>query len=200
MKLVTEAMNGQRSKDAIKPMMTIAEVEDGVAGGGLREVFDEEEDEDDFGSEEDESGDSTPNLAQFTPGELRHNPSPMSFYSPSNFMRNLSEKYNLGLFDSSSENGTGFEKVANEQQEMKDCDDVVHDDYPVEEGVIFRDFPRQDGTPCIIYHVKEKEDETGTQSTSDLSSKDNAISPSEDEIVGGVSFTSNLVVGFVLSE
>eukprot|EP00804_Cyclotella_cryptica_P020846 CCRYP_011470-RA/>CCRYP_011470-RA protein AED:0.39 eAED:0.39 QI:241/1/1/1/1/1/2/99/907 len=193
MKLVTEAMNGQRSKDAIKPMMTIAEVEDGVAGGGFREVFNEE-DEDALDSEEEENAESTPDLAQFTPGELRHNPSPMSFYSPSNFMRNLSEKYNLGLFESSSDNGTGFEKVTPEQETIKECDDAIHDDFPVEEGVIFRDFPRQDGTPCIIYNVNEREDRTETQSSHPPSTTDSTVSPCEErlEMVVGTITTSEL--------
>jgi hypothetical protein len=196
MKLVTEAMNGQRSKDAIKPMMTIAEVEDGVGVGGFQEVFNEEE-EDACDSDEEEHGESTPDLALFTPGELRHNPSPMSFYSPSNFMRNLSEKYNLGLFDSSSENGTGFEKVVPEQEERKDSDDVVHDDFPVEEGVIFRDFPRQDGTPCIIYNIKEKGDRTETQTSNSQSTPDNDVSPFEEKFdmaMFGVSFKTRFSV------
>lgn len=151
MKLVTEAMNGQRSKDAIKPMMTIAEVE-----GGIQDVFNEE-DEDAYDSEEEENSDTIQDLAQFTPGELRHNPSPMSFYSPGNFMRNLSEKYNLGLFEHSAEN-TAFEKVTPVHDEKKDCDDSIYDDYPVEDGVVFCDFPRQDGTPCIIYNTKGQEE------------------------------------------
>ncbi|KAL7522641.1 hypothetical protein ACHAWX_007341 [Stephanocyclus meneghinianus] len=183
MKLVTEAMNGQRSKDAIKPMMTIAEVEDGVGVGGFREVFNEEEEEEDAcDSDDEEHGESTPDLALFTPGELRHNPSPMSFYSPSNFMRNLSEKYNLGLFDSSSENGPGFEKVVPGQDERKDPDHAIHDDFPVEEGVIFRDFPRQDGTPCIIYNIKEKGDRTEAQTSKSQSTPDNDLSHFEEKL------------------
>ena len=150
MKLVTEAMNGQRSKDAIQPMMTIAE-----APCGIQDVFNEEE-EDDHNSDEEENTDPLPDLAQFTPGELRHNPSSMSFYSPGNFMRNLSEKYNLGLFDQSSGNSNAFEKVVPVQDEKKECDDIAHEDYPIEEGVVFCDFPRQDGTPCIIYHSEGK--------------------------------------------
>jgi len=101
MKLVTEAMNGQRSKDAIKPMMTIAEVDDnGGVKTGIMEVFNEVE-EDGYDSDEHAKA-VTPQLSQLGPGELRHNTSTMSFYSPSNFMRNLSEKYNLGLFDPSN--------------------------------------------------------------------------------------------------
>jgi hypothetical protein len=150
MKLVTEAMNGQRSKDAIKPMMTIVECE-----GGIQEVFNEEE-EDAYDSDEQENSEAGPDLAQFTPGELRHNPSPMSFYSPGNFLRNLSEKYNLGLVDQSAERATAFEKVGVGSDEKKDCD--VYADYPVEDGVVFCDFPRQDGTPCIIYDTKDKQD------------------------------------------
>ena len=158
MKLVTEAMNGQRSKDAIQPMMTIAE-----APGGIQEVFNEEE-EDDHNSDDEENPDPHPDLAQFTPGELRHNPSSMSFYSPGNFMRNLSEKYNLGLFDQSSGNATAFEKVAPVRDEKKECEDIEHKVYPIEEGVVFCDFPRQDGTPCIIYDSKGKGGEEAEQS------------------------------------
>jgi hypothetical protein len=175
MKLVTEAMNGQRSKDAIKPMMTIAEVE-----GGIQEVFNEEE-EDAYDSEE-EYEDSAPDLAQFTPGELRHNPSPMSFYSPGNFMRNLSEKYNLGLFEQPAESGSGFDGAA-AAQDQKKCDDPEHEDYPVEEGVVFKDFPRQDGTPCIIYNVKEEGDETDEKSADHPSENDILTGSDEPQIV-----------------
>jgi hypothetical protein len=73
-------------------------------------------------------------------------------------MRNLSEKYNLGLFEHSAENTTAFEKVTPVHDEKKDCDDAIYDDYPVEDGVVFCDFPRQDGTPCIIYNTKGQEE------------------------------------------
>lgn len=183
MKLVSEAMNGQKSKDAIKPMMTIAECE-----GGIQEVFNEEE-EDAYDSNEEENADTVPDLAQFTPGELKHNPSPMSFYSPGNFMRNLSEKYNLGLFEQSAEHTTSFEKVGPLQDEKKDCDDV-HADYPVEEGVVFCDFPRQDGTPCIIY---DNDNDNGEDQNEDVQSIDEKLSidPEEHNDAG------NDEVGFV---
>lgn len=164
MKLVTEAMNGQRSKDAIKPMMTIAECE-----GGIQEVFNEEE-EDAYDINEEENIDTVPDLAQFTPGELRHNPSPMSFYSPGNFMRNLSEKYNLGLMS--------FDKVSQVQDEKRDCNDA-HEDYPVEEGVVFCDFPRQDGTPCIIYDKNNAD--KGENQSAEVQSIDNKFSVDSEE-------------------
>eukprot|EP00956_Cyclotella_meneghiniana_P029050 scaffold69300_cov73-Cyclotella_meneghiniana.AAC.5 len=148
MKLVTDAMNGQKSKDSIRPMMTISE------DNGIHEVFNEEEE--DVSDVEEENSDTVQNLAQFTPGELRHNASPMSFYSPKNFLRNLSEKYNLGSLDQSAPNASGIEQEGQIIDEKKDCDDsVMQCDYPVEQGVVFCDFPRQDGTPCIIYDKDE---------------------------------------------
>jgi hypothetical protein len=160
-------------------MMTIAECE-----GGIQEVFNEEE-EDAYDSDGEENTDAGPDLAQFTPGELRHNPSPMSFYSPGNFLRNLSEKYNLGLVDQSAERTTAFEKVGAGSDEKKDCDDI-HSDYPVEEGVVFCDFPRQDGTPCIIYDSNNKQDseedakDAPAQSSAELSTEEQLLSLHDD--------------------
>ena len=153
MKLVTDAMNGQKSKDAIRPMMTISE------DNGIHEVFNEEEE--DLSDLEEENSDTVQNLSQFSPGELRHNASPMSFYSPTNFLRNLSEKYNLGSFDQSTPNASAIKQEGQMIDEKKDS--VLQGDYPVEQGVVFYDFPRQDGTPCIIYN----NDESGREQSVD---------------------------------
>ena len=168
MKAVMEAMNGQRSKDTIRPMMTISEVDDTGTGAGefaIEEVI-SEEDEDEYDSDGKELESTNNDFSQLGPGELRHNASSMSFYSPSNFMRNLSEKYNLGLFEPipnsvgdfehSLGNGTGEPALVSE----KENDSIEPQDFPVEEGVVFKDFPRHDGTPCLIYNSKEKETNT----------------------------------------
>ena len=173
MKLVADAMHGQRSTDAIRPMMTITEVEDAAASA--KELF-AEEDEDEYDSDEndevEESVGSSNTFGKLGPGELRHNPSPMSFYSPSNFMRNLSERYNLGLFDplSSEEIDKAFDSGAATLDATMNVveEQPKFEDFPVEEGVVFRDFPRQDGTPCLIYDVTEEDVKSSFSTTDDV--------------------------------
>jgi len=153
MKVIMDAMNGQKSKDAIKPMMTISEVED--AASAAKELF-AEEDEDDYDSDDKEEADEveeSDDLEKVDHGEARNNnPSQSSFYAPSNFLRNLSEKYKLGLFENEdsikAQDGISGQSATDEPPKHEE-------EFPVEEGVVFKDFPRQDGTPCLIYNVAD---------------------------------------------
>lgn len=187
MKLVTDAMNGQKSKDAIRPMMTISE------DNGIHEVFNEEEE--DVSDPEEENSDTVQNLSQFSPGELRHNASQMSFYSPKNFLRNLSEKYNLGSFDQSAPNASAMKQEGQMIDEKKDS--VLQGDYPVEQGVVFCDFPRQDGTPCIIYNKDESGREQSVDDQSDsIDQESDCFESVKDEVSFQMSYHSHLT--FVL--
>jgi len=94
-KLVAQAMSGQRSKHAVNPMMTISE--------SIDEVAEEDYDSDDNGED-------------FIV--------PVSAYSPSNFMRNLSEWALGGKVE--AENGEGDDE--NEEEEEEDDEYVDEDD------------------------------------------------------------------------
>eukprot|EP00984_Skeletonema_dohrnii_P031670 scaffold24467_cov108-Skeletonema_dohrnii-CCMP3373.AAC.9 len=94
-KLVAQAMSGQRSKHAVNPMMTISESIDEVA----EEDYDSDENEEDF-------------IA------------PVSAYSPSNFMRNLSEWALGGKVGAENEEGDDDD---DDEEEYVDEDDVKDD-------------------------------------------------------------------------